>query len=323
LVLRMMKKAPGAVMPRQVGKVWVLEFPMAAWESSLVEMCSDAAVDVCMGARVEGIRRQGERIAALQIEGAEWVETGAVIDCTGGGGLLQLVGEEAMLPPEKLGERMLGGFSVRLAGICGDLEMLRLQVPYALRMAVEKGALPGAARFTVFYPGSVPGEGICKLAVHPEDFESGAAERIAGEVVAYLVGEIAAFAGATVVEKSPRALARDGRRLRGKFMVTENDVVTARKHGVGATHAWWPMERWDVEQGPSYDYPPAGDFYDIPAEALRSAAVENLFAAGGCVCATAGAAASIRASGICLATGDAAGRLAASFISAVAENAGA
>jgi hypothetical protein len=72
------------------------------------------------------------------------------------------------------------------------------------------------------------------------------------------------------------------------------------------------MERWDISDGPCYLYPPAGEHYDIPQEALRSAAIENLFAAGTCISATSGASASTRASGICLATGDAAGKLAVS-----------
>jgi hypothetical protein len=43
---------------------------------------------------------------------------------------------------------------------------------------------------------------------------------------------------------------------------------------------------------------------------MKSATIQNLLAAGNCLSATAGAAASLRASGICLATGDFAGRLA-------------
>ena len=52
--------------------------------------------------------------------------------------------------------------------------------------------------------------------------------------------------------------------------------------------------------------------YAIPEEALQSDRFDNLLAAGACVSATRAATASLRAAGICLATGDAAGRLAAS-----------
>jgi hypothetical protein len=106
-------------------------------------------------------------------------------------------------------------------------------------------------------------------------------------------------------------LPRDGRRLKGKAIVTEDDVLQARQISPDAVHAWWPIEHWDISTGPAHAYPPEGQHYDIPDEAFQSAVIENLFAAGTCVSATAQAAASIRASGICLATGEAAGRVAA------------
>jgi len=76
--------------------------------------------------------------------------------------------------------------------------------------------------------------------------------------------------------------------------------------------AWWPMETWEADGGPVFTYPPIGSPYAIPEEALQSDRFDNLLAAGACVSATRAATASLRAGGICLATGDAAGRLAAS-----------
>jgi len=116
---------------------------------------------------------------------------------------------------------------------------------------------------------------------------------------------------ATISEISPRILPRDGRRLLGRYTLTEDDVLTARQHGGDSVKAWWPAERWDAASGPSYAYPPIGRPYDIPLDALRSSAIDNLFVAGNTISATAGAAASSRASGICLATGAAAGEIAA------------
>ncbi|MGD0461144.1 MAG: FAD-dependent oxidoreductase [Tepidisphaeraceae bacterium] len=310
IVERMQRKEPKSVIPRQFGKAWVLEFPASAWEAALSEICSEAKIDLRMGCRVTAVRRDGPRLTALQLQGAGWINARVVIDCTGGGHVLRLAGDDAFLPPDEA--RMLGGFAVRLAGLGGDPDMLRLETPYALAKAVAKGTLPRTARFTVFYPGPLPGEGVCKLAVNPEELGPGEAESFANQVVELLKREIAGFASARVVEKSPRILPRDGLRLRGKYLLSEDDVLQARKHGPDAVHAWWPIERWDISRGPTYAYPPIGDHYDIPPDALRSAAVENLLAAGCCLSATSGAAASSRASGICLATGDAAGRLAVS-----------
>jgi len=228
--------------------------------------------------------------------------------------VLKLAGEDAVLPLDDTAGRILGGFAARLSGIDGDAELLRLQIPYVLAQAVEKGLLPRVARFAVFYPGPAAGEGICKLAVDPRELSNADAESFLNDVVQHLNRQIPALASARIVEKSPRILPRDGLRLRGRFVVDEQHVLLARQFGPDAVHAWWPLERWDASQGPTYAYPPVGQHYDIPHAALQSAAVENLLAAGACLSATSAAMASIRASGICLATGHAAGRLAASLL---------
>ena len=314
IVQKMSLKDPASVRPRQFGKAWVLEFPAQAWESSLLELCTEAKVDLQMQCRVTALRREGSRVAAIEVQNpvSQWIEAKAVIDCTGGGHILRLAGEDTYHPPDESAEATLGGFAFRLAGLGGDLEMLRLQIPHCLARAVEKNLLPRIARFTVFYPGPEDAGGVCKLAVNPQQLGDGEAEAFARQVFDYLKSEIDAFASARIVEMSPRILPRDGLRLRGKYVVTEEDILQARKHGPDAVHAWWPIERWKVSEGPTYVYPPVGDYFDIPPDALNSAAIDILFAAGTCLSATTAAAASVRASGICLATGDAAGRLAAS-----------
>ena len=108
-----------------------------------------------------------------------------------------------------------------------------------------------------------------------------------------------------------RALRRDGRHLRGRYVLSESDILTPRRHGSDVVRAWWPIERWDVSAGPTYVYPPPDRPYEIPEDALQSAVLDNVLAAGQCLSATPTAAASLRAAGICLATGDAAGRRAA------------
>ena len=316
IVRRMLTREPARVLTRQMGKAWVLEFPAPAWESSLAEICAESNADVRLGCRVAALRRQGNRITAIQLQDGEsrWIDVKVLIDCTGGGAVLKLAGEDAVFPLDDSAGRILAGFAARLWGIDGDAELLRLQIPYALAQAVEKGLLPRVARFAVFYPGPAPGEGICKLAVNPRELSNTDAESFMNEVVQHLSRQIPALANARIVEKSPRILPRDGLRLRGRFVVDDQHVLLARQFGPDAVHAWRPLERWDETEGPTYAYPPIGQHYDIPDAALQSAAVENLLAAGACLSATSAAMASIRASGICLATGHAAGRLAASLL---------
>ena len=314
LVRRMIRKDGSHVIPRQFGPAPVLEFPRAAWESSLADICAESKADLRLACKLTNIRREGDRLTAIQIADPDpkWISINALIDCTGGGHVLKLIGTDAHQPPEGSDGRTFGGFAVRLANLNSDPEMLRLQIPYTLAKAVDSGALPPSARFTVFYPGPAQGAGICKLAVNPADLSPADADELAERIVHHLIAEIPGLRDAKIAEKSPRILPRDGLRLRGRYTITEHDVLHARLHGADAVHAWWPIETWDISTGPTYAYPPPGQHYDIPDDALRSDSITNLLAAGTCISATSAAAASTRASGICLATGYAAGRLATS-----------
>lgn len=306
IISRMLSHDPAAVFVRQFGRTWVLEFSTVAWEKTLAETCD--GVELMLRTRITAVRREGKHLSAVRMDNGDWIEASTIIDCSGGGSVLAMAGDDAVQAADA--SESLAGYAVRCAGLSGDGEMMRLEVPYVLSRAVERGDLPATARLTVFYPGPGPGEGVCKFAVDADDPMT-AIHGFAEEVIHCLALGVRGFANARIVEQSPASLRREGRRLAGKFLVSEDNIAIGRKHGSAAVHAWWPMERWSAQAGPSYEYPPLGEHYDIPGEALQSAVIENLAAAGACLSATAGAAASTRASGICLATGGLAGKLAA------------
>ncbi len=326
LVQRLVELAPADVRPKPVGKVWVLEFPTAAYEAALASMIEQPKIERRMNTRVRAVRRAGRCILAIELEGdhAGWIDSPALIDCTGGGAVLSLIGDDVLQPADD--GRMLGGFGVRLRGISDNPELLRLQIPYTLAKAVAAGELPALARFTVFHPGPEAGCGVLKMAVDvaraTSPCSNDAAEhglvahatKDALAILDILKSGVAGLKDASIVECSPRVLPRDGRRMLGRYTLTEEDVLTARSFGGDSVKAWWPAERWDAAVGPTYDYPPIGQPYEIPADSLRCAAIDNLFAGGNTISATAGAAASSRVSGICLATGSAAGVLAADWV---------
>ncbi len=311
VIAHMIKIDPVSVIPKPLGKTWVLEFTSDAYANALLHVASKPAVEILMRCPLTGIRVRDNRITAIEIQ-SRWIDARAVIDCSGSGVAMRMVGENVMHPADE--HRMLGGYSIRLAGIESDAERLRLQLPYVLLNAVNAGQLPFEARFTMFHPGPGTGEGICKLAVNPDQFPGDDMPALAARIIDHLRSQISGFAHVKILETSSKPLPRDGRRLKGKATLSEEDVLSGKQIGPDAVHAWWPIERWDPATGPSYAYPPLGRHYDIPEEAMQSNLIDNLFAAGTCVSATAGAAASVRASGICLATGHAAGLAAARFV---------
>jgi hypothetical protein len=316
----LLSRDPQGVVVRNLGKVWVLEFATRNWEDTLADLCAGERIHHLFGTSLAAVSRSGDHLEAIETHDADsgltrWIQACAFVDASGQGALLQMAGPDVCLPPEPTAQRMMGGFALRLAGITGDPETLRLQIPYCLEKAVQSGALHAAARYTVFYPGPGDGEGVCKLAIPSEDFHplDSNVGAMAQRIFDHLAAELPALARARIIERSPGALPRDGRRLCGRHVMTAAEILQPQAHRDGFVRAWWPIERWDAQHGPTYVYPPADLPYDIPPDMLQCRSVPNLFAAGNCLSATADAAASLRASGICLATGDAAGRLAADY----------
>jgi len=323
---RLARHDPEHVCVRQLGKAWVLEFSTSAWETVLAEMCESPGLEVRLRTRLVGVDQDGSRLTTVRLQGAgsEHVKAKAFVDCTGEGALIRLAGADRATSPEERENPWLAGYAVRLAGLTGDLEMLRVRIPYTLAQAVAAGSLPPQARFTMFHPGPLSGQGVCKLAIPPAPgYAFGTArgddgvsvfrlvDEYARDVIGCLVRDIPECTHARIVERSPRPLAREGARLRGRQIVTQEDVLSGNGRGSRGVQAWWPMETWEADRGPVLAYPPIGSPYAIPEEALQSDRFDNLLAAGACVSATRAATASLRAGGICLATGDAAGRLAA------------
>jgi hypothetical protein len=317
---------PEHVRVRQFGKVWALEFPTSAWEAVLAKMCESPGLEVRLRTRLVGVDRDGSRLTTVRLKGAgpECCKAKVFVDCTGEGALIRMAGADMVASSQERQNPWLAGYALRLAGLADDLEMLRVRIPYTLAQAVAAGSLPPQARFTMFHPGPLSGQGVCKLAIPPalgyvrgnalgddRDSVNPLLDKYVRDVIGYLVRDIPECTHAHIVERSPRPLARDGRRLRGRYIVTREDVLAGSARGSRGVQAWWPMEIWEVDRGPVFAYPPIKSPYAIPEEALQSDRFDNLLAAGACVSATRDATASLRAGGICLATGDAAGRLAA------------
>jgi NADPH-dependent 2,4-dienoyl-CoA reductase/sulfur reductase-like enzyme len=330
VVDRLVRKAPTDVRVKSFGNAWVLEFPAAAYVAVLTDICRDAGVDVCAGTTLGAVQLKDGRIdvaqsflpvfppcSLLKNPGGDTgkndcatkrdIRAKVFVDCTGIGQVVTLA--DAALPAD---DGMLAGYGIRLANVDGDPDLLRLQVPYFLKRAVDAGTLHPLARFTVFHPGPGPAEGVCKLAIDAARFSEAEVSDFATTVVACLKANIETLKGAMVTETSPHAMPRSGRRLAGRYVMSEKDILSPLKMGhEESVLAWWPIEQWDAAAGPTYRFAEPGQPYAIPMTALQSNGVDNLLAGGMCIAATPTAAASIRASGICLATGDLAGRLAA------------
>ena len=107
--------------------------------------------------------------------------------------------------------------------------------------------------------------------------------------------------------------------LQGEYLLTGADVLKGRKFPDAVARSAWPIEQWDENGRSQVRYLPAGEHYEIPARALRCATIRNLFMAGKTISADVDAIASARVMGCCLATGAAAGNLAAQWVKSHAD----
>lgn len=308
LVERMCRIDAATTGVQSLGSCWVLEFAPPVWQQCIEQLCADHGVDVRLCAPVTAVRRAGGWLTGVRTGDRQWYRPRTVVDCTGGGHVMAMAGDDVLLPAESWEGQLAGGFCVRMGGLVGDVTMLRLAVPMSLRQAAEAGRLPAHGRFTMFHPGPEPDAGVCKFAV-PQAGRS--CEEDVQAMLAHLKRDLPAFATAREVQRSPQPLWRHGRRLCGRAILTRAEILRPRAADGQPALGWWPIECWDICRGPTYAYPPPGTPFAIPAEALRSAAVDNLWAAGTCVSADAEAAGALRVAGICLATGQLAGQFAA------------
>jgi hypothetical protein len=97
----------------------------------------------------------------------------------------------------------------------------------------------------------------------------------------------------------------------GDYVLTGQDVLTGAKFPDAVASCAWPIEQWAADGTTRVRYLPPGCDYDIPARSLHCASLANVFMAGKTISADADAIASARVMGCCLATGEAAARLAA------------
>jgi hypothetical protein len=97
-------------------------------------------------------------------------------------------------------------------------------------------------------------------------------------------------------------------------LLTGNDILAGRKFPDPVARCAWPIEQWNTDGKVQLRYLPQHAHYEIPAGCLRAASIQNLFMAGKTISADVDAIASARVMGCCLATGAAAGKLAAEWL---------
>src|SRR5262249_53240643 len=100
---------------------------------------------------------------------------------------------------------------------------------------------------------------------------------------AFLREHVPGFASAFVSDAAPRLGVRETRRIRGRYALTEDDVLGGRKFDDGVCRAAWPIELHVPAGRTEWRFLDDGLWYTVPYRCLLPLGVRNVLAGGRCI----------------------------------------
>ncbi|MEE9396284.1 MAG: FAD-dependent oxidoreductase [Methylococcales bacterium] len=304
--------------------LYFLPYEPFAFNEEAMDLLHRAGVEIVLHAMLDGVEIKGTEIkliSAITPSGKFTIQTNAVVDCTGEA----LVSILARLELIEENTYQTGAFVFRVAGFpAWQPRLLEINLIRWIKKGIYAQILhPDCDRLSIV-PGTLrQGLAFMKLGM-PFPFTSELNARTqyehlarsrALEIIQYLKGVDKSLMSLTIVSMAAQVGIRSGQRPVGQSVLDVDDVLECRKPVDGVAIGAWPVEYWGMEQSPEMKYFDENETYQIPAGALVSASLDNLFFAGRGLSATEYAIASARVIGTCLGTGYAAGMLAASQVS--------
>jgi hypothetical protein len=283
--------------PLRMGKVWVLPYRPEKFRALAASLLDSAPnLESRWNTPLVDAVVQGHRIAGLN-----GLRVGAVIDCSGTAEVARIIGADCLATDETT---QAPAVLFPLSHVRRDLQTHASVLPVLLSLA--RAGLPPLS----FQPRPEPGAVTVKFTGRPEQ---------ARLVIEFLRGHVSGFEDCRTTQTEFTEARRAGRMIIGQYVLTGADVLAGRKFSDGAARGAWPIEQWNAEGRTRLRYLAEGEHYDIPARSLRAAGVQNLFMAGKVISADVEGIASARVMGCCLATGEAAGLMAANWLSSAAK----
>ena len=189
-----------------------------------------------------------------------------------------------------------------------------------IKEAIKEGKYPLTVSKGLVIPTFRPGEAIIKLSSLARNGRALDGSLIADITYAELKGrkdaeiamdflkkEIPGFAGAFLSDTAVQVGIRETRRIVGRYVLTQADVLAGRMFDDVVCLCSWPLELWEGGTEPRMVFLPEGRYYGIPYRSLLCREINNLLVTGRAISMDHGAFASARVMGPCLAEGQAAG----------------
>jgi FAD dependent oxidoreductase len=290
------------------------------------ELVTNAGAWVLHHARLIAVVSDGRRVDGVIVEtkaGPRRISAASFVDATGDAELAWRAGASVDRPGEENRVQPLTA-TFRVGGV--DVE--RTSTRELHRLMAEAGAsgryqLPrreGSSHRTVL-DGVVHTNLTRVLGVDAtEPWQLSDAEREGRrqvqEYVRFLVEQVPGYENAYLLGSSVWIGVRETRRLRGRYVLTRDDVLSARDFDDAIARCGAPVEDHAGGESTIWEYvgsdgSPSGLTYGVPFRCLCPADLDNVLVAGRCLSATHDAHASVRSMAQCMAMGQAAGTAAA------------
>jgi len=276
----------------RMGRVWVLPYRPKRFREVAARLIETTAnLTAQWNTPLATVQLTSNRITELN-----GISVGAVIDCSGTAEVAQAVNATTLATDE----------TTQAPAVLFTLQNVRRSLATPADMAQVLLPLARAGFPTLnLQSGFASGEFTAKFAGTPAQVP---------ELISFLRAKVGGFEECTTPQQEFSGARRAGRMIIGQYVLTGDDVLEGRKFSDAVARCAWPIEQWNSKGVVRFRYLSPDAYYEIPVRALRCAQIENLFMAGKTISADVDAIASARVMGCCLATGAAAGVLAAAHV---------
>lgn len=132
------------------------------------------------------------------------------------------------------------------------------------------------------------------------------------QIAKFMQKYVPGFENSYIVQSGVNIGVRETRRILGEYVLTADDILSAKKFPDAIARSTYPVDIHNPEgSGTVMKRVPEGDYYEIPLRSLIPKGINNLLVAGRCISGTHEAHSSYRVMPVSMATGQAAGVLAA------------
>jgi len=303
---------------------------------ALTAKLDEAGVDVYLQTTVTGVKKEGTRLKTVETHGKFGTmefEADVFIDATGDGDLAVLSGcpweigreGDGLVQPVTLmfvidgvdpAQKLLCCHEEHYTDLGDGREYLDL-----CHKACRSGELPENVNIVRLYRTGRATERMVNATqenfIDPLDPASvyraeTSLRRQIGKIVEFLRNNIPGFSGITIKGSASTLGVRESRRIMGRYLMTEQDLMEGREYPDSVVHRAHfcldihnpagPGQSEHEEKCPTTPKP-----YDIPFSAMCPLGCDNLITAGRCISGTHVAHSSYRVMRICMAMGQAAG----------------